>query len=67
MNTQREIQRNEQGIIINELGTTFNEFGQNLYKQLNLNYYKLYGKATNTTRKGIQRESFGYSKTNRGI
>lgn len=67
MNTQREILRNEQGIIINELGTTFNEFGQNLYNQLNLNYYKLYGKAINPARKSTQRQSFNGTKTNRGI
>jgi hypothetical protein len=57
MNTQQEIKRNAQGIIINDLGYTYNQFGQNLLKQLNLNYRKLNGEAPNTTRKSTQRES----------
>jgi hypothetical protein len=67
MNAQQEIQRNEQGYIINQLGVTYNQYGENLLKQLNLNYYKLYGKATNPARKSTQRQSFSSSKTNRGI
>lgn len=43
MNTQ-EIKRNELGIIINDLGITYNEYGQNLFYQLNLAYAKLNGK-----------------------
>lgn len=27
----------------NQLGFTYNQFGENLYKQLQLNYQKLYG------------------------
>jgi hypothetical protein len=67
MNAQQEIQRNEQGYIINQLGVTYNQYGKNLLKQLNLNYYKLYGKAINPARKGTQRQSFNGTKANRGI
>jgi len=57
MNTQQEIKRNAQGIIINDLGITYNEYGQNLLKQLNLNHRKLNGEAPNTTRTSTQRQS----------
>lgn len=59
MNTQQEIQRNEQGYIINQLGVTYNQYGENLLKQLKLNYVKLYGKQAVTTRKSIKGQSGG--------
>ncbi len=57
MNAQQEIQRNEQGYIINQLGVTYNQYGENLLRQLNLNYDKLNGKATNPARTSTQRQS----------
>lgn len=41
----------------NELGFTYNQYGQNLLKQLNLNYRKLNGEAPNTTRTSTKRQS----------
>jgi len=67
MNTQQEIKRNAQGIIINDLGITYNQYGQNLLKQLNLNYRKLNGEATNTTRKSTKRQSRSNNQNVRGI
>lgn len=45
----------------NQLGITYNEFGQNLLKQLNLNYQKLKlnGKESNTTRASLKGQSRG--------
>ena len=53
----------------NELGFTYNEFGQNLLKQLSLNYQKLKlnGEAINTTRKSTQRQSRSNNQNVRGI
>lgn len=46
MKTQHQFQTNQ-------LGVTYSQFGQNLFYQLQLNYNKLHGQATetNTTRK----------------
>lgn len=38
-----QLQRNKEGILINELGITYNEYGQNLLNQLNQAYAKLHG------------------------
>lgn len=69
MNTQQEIKRNAQGIIINDLGYTYNQFGQNLIKQLNLNYQKLKlnGKEFNSTRASIKRQSGSNNQNARRI
>lgn len=61
METQQEILRNEFGIIINTLGVTYNDYGQNLYNQLQLNYKKLHGQATETKAIGKRK---GNSKVN---
>lgn len=65
MKSQQEIKRNAQGIIINDLGYTYNQYGQNLLKQLNLNYRKLNGEAPNTPPKSTQRQS-GNNNQNAG-
>lgn len=39
-----ELKRNAEGILINELGITYNQYGQNLFYQLNQAYAKLNGK-----------------------
>ena len=53
----------------NQLGVTYNEFGQNLIKQLNLNYQKLKlnGKDFNTTRASIKRQPRGNNQNARRI
>lgn len=41
MKTQHQFQTNQ-------LGVTYSQFGENLYNQLQLNYKKLHGQATET-------------------
>ena len=62
MNTQHQFKTNE-------LGFTYNEFGQNLLKQLNLNYQKLKlnGEAPNTTRTSTKRQSGSNNQNARRI
>ena len=69
MNAQQEIKRNAQGIIINDLGYTYNQYGQNLLKQLSLNYQKLKlnGEAPNTTRTSTKRQSSSRNQNVGGI
>lgn len=69
MKSQQEIKRNAQGIIINDLGYTYNQYGQNLLKQLTLNYQKLKlnGKAPNSARKGTQGQSGSNNQNARRI
>lgn len=54
MKTQHQFQTNQ-------LGITYSQFGQNLYHQLQLNYQKLYGQATETKVIGKRK---GNSKVN---
>lgn len=54
MKTQHQFQTNQ-------LGVTYSQFGQNLYNQLQLNYKKLHGQATETKVTGKRK---GNSKVN---
>jgi hypothetical protein len=54
MKTQHQFQRNQ-------LGVTYSQFGENLFYQLQLNYKKLHGQATETTSNGKRKRN---SKTN---
>lgn len=45
----------------NQLGITFNQFGENLHKQLHLNYQKLYGTDTKVFE---ERKHEAHRKTN---
>lgn len=54
MKTQHQFQTNQ-------LGVTYSQFGENLYNQLQLNYKKLHGQATETTSIGKRKRN---SKTN---
>lgn len=54
MKTQHQFQTNQ-------LGVTYSQFGENLFYQLQLNYKKLHGQATETTSIGKRKRD---SKTN---
>lgn len=54
MKTQHQFQTNQ-------LGVTYSQFGENLYNQLQLNYKKLHGQATETKAIGKRK---GNSKVN---